>query len=341
MSNLQGGVAASQTVDFARQRVIDVNKTRYLFNPFEFIDLRNGAPCGHAYLNNGQFIQIDTVHRLVTNAIAKRSGKDDGTNNTHDRGLYHPEPREAIFIASDLTNRYAEKGVVEIQSIQNAQEADMLAKLVLGSPIPASDDLNNPQHPVPVIPAWLEQIDRNVRNAVTELRNAGENTIADKVTACASEVRAALATATLYCQRATNAARERISDAKSVNRFFDAHEKRCLLALGEEIPNELPLLTSSQNAEKDIDAKVTSAVEKVFSAIADKISPVQQAVQTVAQASPAPVVTTNWAKEQTEVYTEEDARIHAGLACSEKTAKGSACKNKPLENGRCASHQDK
>lgn len=343
MNNLQGGVATSQTIDFAKQQVIDVNKTRWLFNPFEVIDLQNGFPCGHDFLPNGRFVEIGTVYRLVTNAIAKRAvggSPDNITNSTHDPGLYHPEPRPAAYIASDLTNRYAEKGVVAIAAIQTSDEAGLLAKIVLGEQIPSADDLNNPRHPVPVIPAWLEQIARNAAVAVRELNAAGETAIAAKVAQCAEEVRASLTLALNYCRKATNAAKERIVDPKSANRYFDAHEQRCLLAMGEEIPNELPMVTASQNAEKDIDTKVANAIEKVFSSIADKINPPATAeVKTVAPT--APVVTTNWAKEQTEVYTEEDARIHAGLACSEKTAKGSACKNKPLENGRCASHQDK
>lgn len=341
MSNLQGGVATSQTVDFAKQRVIDVNKTRYLFNPFEVVDLRNGvAPYGHPYLENGKFIEIGTVHRLVTNAKAERSVKGNSrSDNTHDAGLYHPEAREAMFIARDLTTRYAEKGVVEIESIANAAEADMLSKLVLGTSIPSVEDINNPGFPVPVIPAWLEQIARNAKTAAKELKEAGAKDIAEKVTACTAEVRASLATAINYCQRATMAARERIADAKAINRFFDAHEKRCLLALGEEIPMELPLLTASQNAASDIDAKVTSAVEKVFSAIADKINPPAEA-KTVA--TTAPVVTeTNWAKEPTELYTEEDAAVHAGKLCAAKTAKGTQCKSKPKENGFCTMHQPK
>lgn len=327
MSNLQGGVATSQTVDFARQRVIDVNKTRYLFNPFEFVDLRNGvAPYGHPYLENGKFIEINTVHRLVTNAIAKRSGKDDGVNNTHDKGLYHPEGREAMFIARDLTTRYAEKGVVEIESIANSAEADMLSKLVLGTAIPSAEDINNPGFPVPVIPAWLEQINHNAKTAVKELKEAGAKDIAEKVTACTAEVRASLATAVKYCQKMTMSARERIADAKAINRFFDAHEKRCLLALGEEIPMELPLLTASQNksatGSSELEERKVKAMEE-----SNRIEMLKlEKAEAKTVASTAPVVTTSTAKAK---------------KCAGKTKTGAPCKGKPKENGFCGAHQPK
>lgn len=258
---LQTGIAQAQTIGGARQQQIDLNATRFLFNPFDVIDLRNGYPTGHSFLDNGKFIAIDTIYRYVSNAMAKRSGKADGNDNGHNKGLYTTEARYAAHIAGELLDRYSTKGVVEVKVTK--ENAARIAQSVLGESIPVEFDPNNPDHPCPVIPAWLERIHKNVKNAP-------RNEDWDTVVRVAEEVKKALNTALNYCQQVTNTAKATLLDAKAVNRSFSPHDIRCFIASGEEIPNELPFLTKSQNQGQDVEAKVAAAFEKMFTTIAEK-----------------------------------------------------------------------
>lgn len=226
---------------------IKPNATRWLFNPFDVIDLRNeGASCGIFYLENVVFNKIKTINIHMSNGSPfdlAASNHYDPQNMTHNPDAYQPAPRTALMIASELIGKHGDKGVIEITGLldQTDETAGNLNALLFGDEVVCVSDINNPEHPCPVLPNLLESLDANVRENIKGL----DKTTADVVLQTARQCRDAINLALRNARVRVDEAQKRILDENSPNRTLSYAEQRCYLALGEEIPNVMPLITKS------------------------------------------------------------------------------------------------
>lgn len=225
------------------------NALRWLFNPFEFIDLTNEpASCGIFYLENVVFNQIKSIDINLSNGSPfelASSNQYDPQNLTHNPDAYRVARRTALMITDELLGKHGDKGVIGITGLleQDTQTAGDLNTLLFGEEVACVVDINHPNHPCPVLPSLLESLDANMR---TNLKRLDAETAAI-VTSAAKQCRDAINLALRNCRTRIDTAQKRILDEKNPNRTLSYAEQRCYLALGEEIPNVMPFTTRSNS----------------------------------------------------------------------------------------------
>lgn len=229
----------------------DPHATRWLFNPFEIVDLRNvGESCGFPYLRNVVFNKVKTIQTRIRandhlNIASNPAGSADNDSN------YTRFARTAAMISDELTGKYGGVGVVEIKALEGAEDEDAQALLstLFGDQIECVVDPNNEDHPCPVLPELLETMAANVQNVPAESKAY--------VVKAATDVRRAVTEAMKYARTRIKEAQDRLNDEKSPNRTLADSEERCYLALGEEVPNQMPFLTksASDRMNQTIDSK--------------------------------------------------------------------------------------
>lgn len=225
------------------------NVTRWVFNPFAVVDLTNeSAAFSVPFLNNVIFNKIESIPTRT------QSHKPFDFNLTvgpsGDGAEYTKIDRTAYQQAGDIIDKHGEKGVVILSDLFDYSEEDAaeLNTLLFGSEIPCKVDLNNERFPCPVLPNLLEVLQTNANEAIGIARRQGQGKDADTIKSVAEEVRSAIGTAIKYARASIADAHNRFLDEKNPNRKFSPAEERCFIALGEEIPNQLPFITKSQAA---------------------------------------------------------------------------------------------
>lgn len=225
--------------------------TRWIFNPFEIIDLRNdGASSGMDFIANVRFNRVKSIpthvavaspYDIAASPVIGQSPVDGGPIGTeHSESNYNRFTRSAWMIAIEMVNKYGEKGVVDIEELAGASDetAALVNQALFGAEVKCVTDVNNPEMPVPVLPLLLEMLEHNARHV--EIAHPETREVALKV---ARRVREAIRRAINNARIRTNEARKRMLDEKNPNRAFTIAEERCFLALGEEVPNQIPFVT--------------------------------------------------------------------------------------------------
>lgn len=241
--NLKTGISNNIDLPKIATPSRDPNATRWLFNPFEVIDLRNEpASCGMPWLKNVVFNRVSS--------IAMNIQQGDSMNlpdsRRHNPGNYNSFQRTAEMIADELTAKHGMKGVVEVKDLtgQSDDTAENLNLLLFGSEVECVVDVNNPDFPCPVLPNLLELMEHNVRTNTATLDAASKEAVFNTARA----LRKAIVDAIRNARARIDEAQRRLLDEKNPNRMLSHAEQRCYLALGEEIPNQMPYLAKSQAA---------------------------------------------------------------------------------------------
>jgi hypothetical protein len=239
-SSLPQSLKTGAAGNYKEERQVPVgqnpNATRWLFNPFMVINLMNeGASCGFLFLQN---IMFNRVRSISTNL-----GKDfEETGQSpltpgHNANNYTATPRTSYMIAEELTRKHGEKGVIEISRLTGKEdEAAELNTFLFGDEVECVMDMNYPEHPVPLIANLLEKLSANVQGANPETLTI------------ARQVRSALQLSMRYARTRIDDAQKRMLEKGNPNKTLSADEQRCYLALGEEIPNQMPFLTKAASA---------------------------------------------------------------------------------------------
>lgn len=272
-TSIRTGVGGATIADPQQQRGFDPNATRYLFNPFEVIDLQNeGSSCGMPFLANVVFNRVKSIRTAVAKTDAYNLPTMPGDNSgSHNPNNYEASQRTAWMIALELTNKHGDKGVIDIADL-TGQPEDVVARVnefLFGSEISCVVDVNNPDHPVPVLPVLLETLDRNVRQHLNDVDVESRAL----VTSVARQVRDSIQLAIRNARTRIGIAQDRLLDTKNPNRTFSHAEERCYLALGQEIPNQLPYLTES--ASQTMGGRNTLDVAAIAQAVAAGVSAAQ------------------------------------------------------------------
>lgn len=239
--SLRTGIANSKVADRLRVEGERPNATRWLFNPFEFIDLRNEpTSCGIDYLRNVVFNKIKSIPVNV----AKKDAYDLPQTG-HNEEFYDQFMRTSLMVAAELTSKNGDKGVILITELIGEEDAVAgdLNALLFGDEVVCIADIDNPEFPCPVLPTLLETLDVNVRRAASAMAQAGQDSDRNLVLAVARRVRDSIVLAMRSARLRIDEAQKRMLDEKNPNRNLSINERRCYLALGLEIPNVMPFLT--------------------------------------------------------------------------------------------------
>lgn len=226
------------------------NAVRWTFNPgVAVVDLTNeSASYSVPFLGPIAFNKIQSIptrvqaHKPFDMNLVPGPGGEDAEYDRIDRTSYQQ--------AKDLEDKHSEKGVQILSQLFDAPDEDAAAlnSLLFGSTIPCRPDPNNDRFPVPVLPNLLELLHKNATAAIRNARADGAAADAELIKSTAEELRDAIGRGIKWARAMIRDAQERFLDEKNPNRKFSALEERCYLALGEEIPDQLPLTTKARAA---------------------------------------------------------------------------------------------
>lgn len=332
--SIKTGVAGNSEEFRPKADTVRENARRWLFNPFEMIDLRNEpTSCGISYLDNVVFNRIESIDVKV--------GKTDAYDlpgSKHNPDNYDNFKRTSLMITNELCGKNGDKGVVEILGLLGEDEADTasLNILLFGDKVECAFDAENPDHPCPVLPSLLESLDANVQSAVKDM-DAETRSV---VIATAKQVREAISLAMRNARTRIDEAQKRLLDESNPNRNLSIAEKRCYLALGQEIPNMMPFLTpraasgfnQPQNAQQiDYEAlgRGVAAGMQGHAAVAGTATPARAGAATGVATAPAPVTeppATGFEVGEADLGETENVKM-----CAAANGKGEPCKNKAEE----------
>ncbi len=253
---IKTGTAGNFREESQKANVIKPNATRWLFNPFEVIDLRNEpTSCGMSYLENIVFNRVRSLDVSIGKDIRDTTAATPGS--IHNAENYTQFARTSLMIADELSNKHGDKGVIQIpELLETEEDAASLNQLLFGDEVECVVDINSPDHPCPVLPNLLEKMWVNVQTNIQNLDPESK----DVVLKVARRIRDAIALAIRNCRQRIEIAQKRLLDEKNPNRYLSHAEQRCYLALGEEIPNQMPLLTKSATAGNLSGSDIVNAV---------------------------------------------------------------------------------
>lgn len=242
----------------------DVRENRYFFNPWMVCETRSlAAPVGYQFLPNGQIITI----KAVTERRTPPDYSYQSIPTPYDRGGNpYLNTRQPGHIANDLILNYSAHGVTELTALRGIDDDAAIAgisKKVLGENVPVKVDIFFEDHPCPVLPLWMERIEENVEAALNHYQDSPD--AVKMVTNVAKNIRDAFSRARTAAKNLTDAAQSRMLQPNAANKKFDALERRAFIALGMDIPDQLPTVTASANsrAEKLEDAFLNLAQSNV------------------------------------------------------------------------------
>lgn len=279
---LKTGIGGNQIEEPPMVKGQDPNATRWLFNPFEVIDLRNEpTSCGMDYLRN---VVFNRVKSLDVNIGKSFNDTNQLPNTAHNPDNYNRFARTALMIANELANKNGDKGVIEVTELlgQSERMAADLNTLLFGDEVVCVIDINNPEHPCPVLPTLLETLEANVKQNSAGLDPAAKGT----VLAIAKKVRESIALGMRNARTRIDEAQKRLLDEKNPNRNLSMAEKRCYLALGEQIPDQMPFLT--RTAAQGFQQPAGVSGDAIAKAVVAGVQAAMQSAPAVAVAAAAP-----------------------------------------------------
>lgn len=228
------------------QPVDNPDATRWVFNPYAVVDLTNLAHgCGFSYLKNVVFNRVRSINTAVAKSIDETGNAEPplpGGHLSHSDAHYNKEARTSYMIARELVERHGDKGVVIVSELTGMEEdAGRINKLLFGDNVKAVEDVNEDGRPIPILPNLLETLRANAQEAMRQVHPDDQDLVRSVAERCRESIRLAIRHARLTIDEA----QKRFLEEKNPNRYFSNKEKRAYLALGQEIPNQLPLTTAS------------------------------------------------------------------------------------------------
>ena len=233
----------------------DLKEIRYVFNPYAVCNLEAlSSPTGYRTLPIGEFVKIETVVQQL--AVPNYSYVPQAPHSTQD---YEKITRYPGQIIGDFLTNFSNVGVREITVLRTEDEDNFvkgLTREILGSNIPTQIDAAYEDTPCPNLPVWFQAIEANYMSLLDRNKTNPQKTALLKALFkdVRESFRAALKSANDIAEEATR--RVRNTEDK---RPFDARERRAFLAIGEEIPNQSPLVTKSANNNAN-DGRVADAL---------------------------------------------------------------------------------
>jgi hypothetical protein len=250
-NTLNSGLAVGSDKPAPHTSETDARLIRYLFNPFVIADLRSlSVAVGHDYLPNGVFIKIDAVE--IRQAVHDPHSAPSPLAGRRD-GAYEFITRQPGAIAAELLEIYAGSGVVEIAALRSMDNDEFLGKVtnrIFGKTIPSRTDVYETDFPVPVLPLWFENIEANSRVLIAE-KELSDKELADFLKKVLSELKTSFRTAIAYAKGLTQGANARMLDPNNRNKQLNPLERRAYLALGEDIPDQMPTVSRSENSRSE------------------------------------------------------------------------------------------
>lgn len=236
---------------------------RWMFNPFAVVDLTNlPTSCGVPFLKPGTFTKIGNINIYPAINDPFMLPPFAAGGGVHNPSNYTAVQRVALHIAMELEAKYGETGVIEVKQLAGASAETVrgISSVLLGDQVEAVIDDNFPSLPCPVLPTMAERL-QQVRKSLKAK---------DQATQITREVCDALLTginnAIAYCRAQIADAHQRFLTQNAPNRKFSAVEQRCFLALGQEVPNQLPLVSETpQSAVAAIAQAFSTALGSVVS----------------------------------------------------------------------------
>ena len=265
----------------------DPNTQRWLFNPFRFIKNEDVAPVGHTEFEGGRFIPVKnfTFNSPLSGMTSSGAPIGQGATGIAGNELRHHDThhvggakagdryitRSAYQIADELTARHAEVGLMQITAlfgVTDDETVNLMNRALISQGLEYVSDPNLPEHPVPNL-VKLEQFLLTEGAARARVLDNGDSPV--KAGKMVAEVLASVRQAIAHCRAVTHKAIEVVSNrTKGYTHAYDAYQQRCFLALGEEIPSNIPFVTNNQNQSN---ALVNEALTAILTEIKDRQKP--------------------------------------------------------------------
>jgi hypothetical protein len=325
-TKLKTGIGGNQRPDRPKPVGVNPNAFRYLFNPFETIDVRNEpAGCGFDFVENVVFHKVKSLDTNVA-----KTDTYDLPGAGHNDENYENFRRTAHMIAIEMVSKHGDKGVIVVSSLtgQNEEIAGDLNTLIFGDEVVCVTDPNDDEHPCPVLPTLLETLTANAQRIRSsdmdvDTKAAIRTTIA--------EVRNAILLAMRNARLRIDHAQKRLLDEKNPNRALSHSEQRCYLALGEQIPNQMPYVAranptngnGSGNSTFDGDAIAQAVTAGVTAGVATAMKAAAAAgVSAPPPAAVSPVnIDTSFDVDETDLENAEMAGTEKAETVKVKTGK--------------------
>ena len=328
---------------------VSPHAVRWLWNPFAYVDVSDRPVSGYLHLKAGQFIPITTQAERIpepgqifgVSSPGKRFGENGehiGTAGADPNGArYITQNRSAYKIANELADAYTDKGVQIIGSLTNVSNPQAVSQIyneLLREGLVFAQDQKHPDYPVPN----LSLFDNHLRNVALPKARAMEiegvkpaDVIADVI----KSVEQAIA----HCRGVTDEARRAIANnLPGFSKSFDAYQKRCFLALGEPVPNDLGEMWGQQTNGTNGSAPVMGNSDELARLRAEneqlRLEKVERQEQEL--------------KDKIAALEAENERLKGGTPAPEPAvatcdfikANGDQCKGKPSQGTtRCNFHQ--
>lgn len=262
-----GGVQpfSQESVTFSATPAQNPSTPRWLFNPFAYIRLEDRPNTGHASFEAGCFYPIQNKPNPYSISGITQSGMPSGkgtavmtvareSNGDHiapsQSADIRFEMRSAYAIADELTAAYADKGLMEIPAlfgVTDFESVNLFDKALFQPGLKYRQDSFLPEHPVPDLIRFERYLRTEGISAARILDEANpESTI--KAVALVSDVLKSVAQGIKYCREVTGHAKQVVANKTTgYIHSFGAHHSRCFLALGEDVPSDIPFVAPSQN----------------------------------------------------------------------------------------------
>lgn len=266
---------------------VSPNAIRWLFNPFAYINIADRPFSGHMYLIAGSFIPItNQVTREPISGISSSPGKAfdwQYGSAPQEQGVATPGTPQAQYrrvirtahaISSELEDAYADKGVRILPSMTKFEEESAVNALhaaLIAPGLKFTPDPYQPGFPVPN----LVVLERYLMNEASRAAQQFGDGLALSPAAVVADVLVAVRTAIQTCRNTTRDAKRNVANRTvGYQHTFDAWHTRCFLALGEEVPSDLPFQAQAGtpiNAGQDAElARLRAENEKLKADAAEK-----------------------------------------------------------------------
>lgn len=242
---------------------INRSATRWIFSPFQSIDLSDRVASGHREIFAGTFTRIKNQSYRYHEGLDVTKAWFDNAVNGDAKGFTTLE-RPALDIAIELRDVYSETGTIIIDGLTGIEDSNLIVSLqqvIFGEePLPfANDNRRIDGTPTPVLPIWLDRILEIGAENVKQLKGEAKERAEKLRLALVASIRTSIS----YCTDLTETAKGDIA-AGATKRRFNWRERRAFLALGEKIPNDLPMTANQQQVPTSILNDFSEALSNAF-----------------------------------------------------------------------------
>ncbi len=237
---------------------VSPNAIRWMFNPFAVVNVTTRPISGHAWLRAGVFIPItNQVDRQSVSGISASPGAmfDWQNGNQPEKngiaepgapvGSYRDVTRTAFAISSEIEDAYTERGVRVLPSLTKFEDFDAVTALhrtLIADGLNFNADPYQPEFPVPNLIFLENYLAGTAMQIAAKLGNDLQINPVELV----KDVLVSVRQAKKLCIEVTREAKRTVAN-KTIGyvHAFDAYQSRCFIALGEQVPSDLPFVSAS------------------------------------------------------------------------------------------------